>query len=318
MDTDLSHANLTNTNWRNTNLSNGNFTGVDMRGASGLIFQPALFPNAITGAGTVFGLDLAEGDLLRVRDYDGNPQRVPPLAPIAIKVKDHLAMSGTGRLELSFEADPWDSLISFDPGISVDLGGVLELDFAADVNLLSQVGRTLELFDWTGVTPTGSFTVQSPYVWDLSQLYTTGEVTLLSAPTLPGDFDADGDVDGADFLAWQRDPTLGAAHRLASQLRQFPQHRTRGSGRSPRTNDRRAPRGCWPSPSARDVGSGELCASQRLLKLRPCQPIFGPRGRQQNGRAFNPLPYRVSAMVPLAFCSTSVIPCRSSCSDPGS
>jgi len=25
----------------------------------------------------------------------------------------------------------------------------------------------------------------------------------------PGDFDSDGDVDGADFLAWQRDPTLG-------------------------------------------------------------------------------------------------------------
>ena len=28
-------------------------------------------------------------------------------------------------------------------------------------------------------------------------------------PLLPGDFDADGDVDGKDFLAWQRDPTVG-------------------------------------------------------------------------------------------------------------
>jgi hypothetical protein len=27
---------------------------------------------------------------------------------------------------------------------------------------------------------------------------------------LPGDFDADGDVDGRDFLAWQRDPSLGS------------------------------------------------------------------------------------------------------------
>jgi hypothetical protein len=35
-------------------------------------------------------------------------------------------------------------------------------------------------------------------------------VTLLAAPTLPGDFDGDGDVDGRDLLAWQRDPNIGS------------------------------------------------------------------------------------------------------------
>jgi len=50
------------------------------------------------------------------------------------------------------------------------------------VDLFDQVGRTLDLFDWTGVSPTGAFTVESPYTWDLSQLYTTGEVTLLAVP----------------------------------------------------------------------------------------------------------------------------------------
>ncbi|TWU28468.1 PEP-CTERM sorting domain-containing protein [Bythopirellula polymerisocia] len=29
-------------------------------------------------------------------------------------------------------------------------------------------------------------------------------------PPIEGDFDLDGDVDGADFLAWQRDPTIGS------------------------------------------------------------------------------------------------------------
>ena len=33
-----------------------------------------------------------------------------------------------------------------------------------------------------------------------------------------GDFDGDGDVDGADFLAWQRDPTIG---NLADWQAQF-------------------------------------------------------------------------------------------------
>src|SRR5262245_11289429 len=81
-----------------------------------------------------------------------------------------------------FEADAWDSTISFAPGISVTLGGTLELTFADDVNLASQLGRTFDLFDWTGVSPTAAFAVVSPYRWDLSNLYTTGEVTLTAIP----------------------------------------------------------------------------------------------------------------------------------------
>jgi hypothetical protein len=81
-----------------------------------------------------------------------------------------------------FEADAWDSTISFTPGIPVTLGGTLELAFADDMNLASQVGRTLDLFDWTGVTPSGTFSISSPYAWDLSNLYTTGEVTLTAVP----------------------------------------------------------------------------------------------------------------------------------------
>jgi amidase len=81
-----------------------------------------------------------------------------------------------------FEADAWDSTISFAPGIPVALGGTLELTFADDVNLAGQVGRTLDLFDWTGVTPTGAFTIASPYMWDTSNLYTTGQVTLTAVP----------------------------------------------------------------------------------------------------------------------------------------
>src|SRR5262245_46894804 len=52
----------------------------------------------------------------------------------------------------------------------------------AHVNFAIQVGRTLDLFDWTGVSPTGAFAISSPYVWDLSNLYTTGEVTLTAIP----------------------------------------------------------------------------------------------------------------------------------------
>ena len=115
-----------------------------------------------------------------MRDYDGNPPY--GIGPIPITVDQHLAMGPGGTLRMVFEADAWDSTISFAPGIPVTLGGTLELTFAADVNLASQVGRTFDLFDWTGVTPTGAFAISSPYAWDLSNLYTTGEVTLTAVP----------------------------------------------------------------------------------------------------------------------------------------
>jgi hypothetical protein len=121
-----------------------------------------------------------------VRDYDGNPNNTVypdnPIPLVPITVDQHLTMAPGGTLRMVFEADAWDSTISFAPGIPVTLGGTLELTFAADVNPASQLGRTFEFFNWTGVTPTGAFAVSSPYAWDLSNLYTTGQVTLTAIP----------------------------------------------------------------------------------------------------------------------------------------
>jgi hypothetical protein len=135
---------------------------------------------------------------LVVRDYDGNPTAAPPTGPLPIFVDAHLAMDVTGTLRLMFEADPWDSTISFAPGIPVARGGTLDLTFAAGVNVATQIGRTIHLFDWAGVTPSGTFVVSSPYTWELSKLYTTGEVTLAAVPGFSGDFNGNGVVDAAD------------------------------------------------------------------------------------------------------------------------
>jgi hypothetical protein len=93
-----------------------------------------------------------------------------------------MTMAPGGTLRMVFEADAWDSTISFAPGIPVMLGGTLELTFADYVNPASQLGRTFELFNWTGVNPTGAFAISSPYAWDLSSLYTTGQVRLTGVP----------------------------------------------------------------------------------------------------------------------------------------
>jgi hypothetical protein len=126
--------------------------------------------------GHIHGFVLTASESFTVRDYDGNP------TPIPITIDKRLAMEAGGTLRMVFEADAWDSTISFAPGIPVTLGGTLELTFAAAVNLASQLGRSFDLFDWTGVNPTGAFNIFSPYRWNLANLYTTGEVTLTDIP----------------------------------------------------------------------------------------------------------------------------------------
>jgi uncharacterized protein YjbI with pentapeptide repeats len=185
--TNFAGQNLTNVSFSRTNLTGADFTAADTRGVlfdcvgclSGVDFT-----NSILNRGHIPGLDLDAGRLLVIRDYDGNPSDYSgnPAPSISITVNQHLTMGSGGTLRMVFEADAWDSTISFAPGIPVTLAGTLALTFADDVNVSSQLGRTLQIFDWTGVDPTGTFTISSPYTWDLSALYTTGEVTLIVVP----------------------------------------------------------------------------------------------------------------------------------------
>ena len=81
-------------------------------------------------------------------------------------------MNDGSTLETQFTANAWDSIISFATGIPVSLdGSSLDLEFADGVNVAAQLGRTIHIFDWTGVIPTGTFTVASPYVGRLAALH---------------------------------------------------------------------------------------------------------------------------------------------------
>jgi uncharacterized protein YjbI with pentapeptide repeats len=189
------HANLSNANFAEetacapygcsyvyTPLTDADLTGVDTRGAR-LDLSGAITTNLIAPNGHVSGLTLNRNELLIVSDYDGNQREYPYITgSIPITINQHLTIGPGGTLRMAFETDAWDSMISFAPGIPVTLGGTLELTFADDVNLASHLGRTFDLFDWTGVTPTGAFTISSPYRWNLSNLYTTGQVTLTAIP----------------------------------------------------------------------------------------------------------------------------------------
>lgn len=171
---DFAGFNLTISNFSGTRLDGANFSGADARGAAGLSSVTAA--NFIRADGHIAGLTLAAGQTLAVRDYDA-----PPVGTaIPIRVDQQLSLATGSTLQLIFDADPWDSTISFAAGIPVTLAGSLHLALAPGVDPSSQVGRTFDLFDWTGVTRSGTFAINSPYLWDVSQLYTTGNVTFLA------------------------------------------------------------------------------------------------------------------------------------------
>jgi hypothetical protein len=186
---DFSGQNLADAYFYGSALAGTDFTGADNRGGFDWFgnftvdFDVAITTNMIFPDGSIAGLVIEDGQRLVIRDDDGGRLMWwGPGAPIAISVLDTAAVREGGVLQLVVEADAWDSVISFEPGILAQLGGALELTFADDVPIASQVGRTLQIFNWTGISPTGHFEIRSPYVWDVSNLYTTGEVRLVAVP----------------------------------------------------------------------------------------------------------------------------------------
>ena len=175
----LSNANLTNATLYQATLTNANLTGADLRGAQGASLVSAIATNTIFPDGTIQGLLLnSNSPTLLVRNYSDN---------IPIHILQGMTMNPGTSLVFQFDGAPWGSTISFDSGILVTLDGNIELGVASGVNPTSLLGNSFQLFDWSGVSPSGQFAnvtndLPAGYIWNTSQLYTTGAVTLVSEP----------------------------------------------------------------------------------------------------------------------------------------
>jgi len=108
-----------------------------------------------------------------------------------------LAIPGVSGLDFDTpDRDPAVSSPSFlsithDPDVIIFSGGIVEIgEFASGQNFSIDVPDIT-----TGFNSTYDFTIR---------------LQAVPVPEVEGDFDQDGDVDGADFLIWQRDPNLGS------------------------------------------------------------------------------------------------------------
>lgn len=159
----------------------------------------ALYLGTATGASPYAGTGTVEmlGDL--------RPGNSP--ASVAFGGDLVLGSSATLHIELGGTA----AGTQFD---QLHVAGRLALDGKLEVSLINGFtpgeGSSFDILDWGSLTGTFS-SIQLPALsgslqWNTSQLYTTRTLSVI----LPGDFNADGKVDAADYVVWRK--TGGAQH----------------------------------------------------------------------------------------------------------
>ncbi|MCE5269117.1 MAG: pentapeptide repeat-containing protein [Planctomycetaceae bacterium] len=172
----LSGANLTGANLTNVSFWGCDFTGADLRGVTGYFTamqdMPPVTRNTILADGSIKGLNLAASETLTIRNYAKK-----------IQIVSELTLDPTAALQMVFDGQSWGSTISFSGISSLSLAGQLQLTLAPDVPLNDLLGETFKLFDWSGVSHSGQFTIVGDPRWDTSRLYSSGEITFAPEPS---------------------------------------------------------------------------------------------------------------------------------------
>ena len=142
------HANLLRSYLGRAQIHGADFSFADMRtsNSSALDFSDVTTTNTIFPNGHINGLDLASGQSLVIH-ADHTVIYGPPGGPlgpldatiiipaIPVVIDQHANTSSGGVLTLLLDAMPWESVVSFQSGIPVMLGGTLDLEFTSDTDV---------------------------------------------------------------------------------------------------------------------------------------------------------------------------------------
>ncbi len=195
---DMSQTDLRRTNLLDTVTAGATFFGADLRQAMGNIDPTAHLRNAIRPNGEIQGLSLNPHETLRLSPTRCLGECSEPM----IFVSQEFTVAQDATIELTTEtnakAEGFKVPLQFGESVAIALGGTLRL--GVNKNSPSYDGpRTIDLFDWPNpldqANTFDSVDVPVGTYWDLGQLYTTGEVTLL----LAGDTNGDQTVDLIDL-----------------------------------------------------------------------------------------------------------------------
>ena len=162
-------------------------TGFKVAQGSSATFFGAYGGAGITGAGDVYlEADVTPGASPTLAQFDGNVN-LGAISRLAIEL---------GGTTIGSQYD------------SIAVVGDLSLAGALDVSLINgftpSAGQSFNILDWgslAGAFSSINLPTLSGLVWNTSQLYTTGELSV--GPAFEADFDEDGDVDAGDLTNWK-------------------------------------------------------------------------------------------------------------------
>jgi hypothetical protein len=172
---DFAASNLVGANFNLSTLTKADFADADLRGASDW-FDGATenTHDAIRPDGSIQGLSLQRGETLVIRNDS-----------IGVTVDASATFDPAATLQFML-SNNWKSPVSFATGLTPPLDGTLDLDLIAGLNPNRQVGNSWQVFDWSSPLPLNdefsAITTTPGLVWDTSNLYTTGVVTLVAVP----------------------------------------------------------------------------------------------------------------------------------------
>jgi hypothetical protein len=174
----------------------------------------AIFSN-LTGATRTITVDIPTFGGLAGFQVVGDPTVVSP-AGETMFVLGNVSLAAGSTVSMNIAGSGISDLLDISGSLSVANGVTLEVLLDSSVSASSlTAGNSWNLFDFgssTGVSSNFALALpaglSSGLEWDTSNLLVDGTISVVSSVT-PGDFDFDGDVDGRDFLVWQRNPSVG-------------------------------------------------------------------------------------------------------------
>ena len=210
-------ADIADATWRNTApLPIGNDLNAIGFMAAGGEGSTTLHDNIhiATGSLTTNPLGATPAGWTLLDDFDSyaGPELYTGMATLT--VEGDLAMQAGATISLDIAKNAADALLGDKIVINSDFdagGSILDVLLDGASSALT-AGDSFDLFDFGGLV-TGTFgTMNLPTLsglaWDTSDLLIGGTITVISS-SQPGDFDQDGDVDGADFILWQQNTSIG-------------------------------------------------------------------------------------------------------------
>jgi hypothetical protein len=166
------------------------------------------------GVMVVGSLGTVRGDGTIVADVFNAGTVAPGTSPGTLHVNGNFQQSVGGKLQIELASASFDKLevtgeITLDNTLfGPPLGGTL------DVSLIDGYtpsgNQSFDILDWSG-SLSGVFstiilpTLGGTLVWDTSQLYINGTLSVSGPENLAGDYNEDGQVDAADYVVWRND-----------------------------------------------------------------------------------------------------------------